>query len=299
MNNYWYIASYPKSGNTWCRIFISELKRLKKLKENSKNKNLVTNSGIDKFETLNDISKGVILSSRELIENHLGIDVSDFNNIELEFLRSKIKKLDSLYLGNYPYVKVHDSFFIKNQRSSVIPTKNCGGVVYLLRHPADVAFSWSKFKNISIDESIKFLLSKNGSLCGSNSKLLSQSYQFLGSWSNHVDNWHKQVEIPVLTIKYEDMIENPFKEFLKISSFLSISSDVGLIKKAIELTNFSRLKTKEKKYGFREAYSNEIPFFRKGIKGEGLSKLNYQQLNLLESNFKNVLGDYGYKLKTL
>ena len=86
MNNYWYIASYPKSGNTWCRIFISELKRLKKLKENSKNRKIDTISGIDKFETLNDISKGVILSSRELIENHLGIDVSDFNNIELEFL---------------------------------------------------------------------------------------------------------------------------------------------------------------------------------------------------------------------
>ena len=26
--NYWYLASYPKSGNTWCRLFISELRRL-------------------------------------------------------------------------------------------------------------------------------------------------------------------------------------------------------------------------------------------------------------------------------
>ena len=25
---YWYLASYPKSGNTWCRVFITELRRL-------------------------------------------------------------------------------------------------------------------------------------------------------------------------------------------------------------------------------------------------------------------------------
>ena len=25
---YWYLASYPKTGNTWCRVFINELRRL-------------------------------------------------------------------------------------------------------------------------------------------------------------------------------------------------------------------------------------------------------------------------------
>ena len=25
---YWYLASYPKSGNSWCRVFITELRRL-------------------------------------------------------------------------------------------------------------------------------------------------------------------------------------------------------------------------------------------------------------------------------
>ncbi len=294
MNKYWYIASYPKSGNTWCRIFVSELIRI------SRKDNLVNDSyGNISFENWNEINRGCILSSYKLIEDHLGIDISEFSFDELEKLRSKIKELKIPYLNSYPYVKIHDSFYGKNKDISIIPTKNCGGVVYIVRHPADVALSLSKFKKISLEESIKFLINSDAALCDSKSRGYSQAYQYLGTWGDHVKNWNSQNKIPILTIRYEDMIQSPNTQFLNIASFLKISTNEKFIKKAIKLADFSRLKNMEKKFGFPEASSEKITFFRKGITGEGVSKLKSIQLNLLEKKFKTTLLALGYKLKTI
>ena len=294
MKKYWYIASYPKSGNTWCRIFISELIRISKLDIQD---NAFSNKNFS-FNNWNEINKGDIFSSYKLIEDHLGIDISDLSFDELQNLRSKIKELKIPYLNNYPFIKIHDSFFGKDQENSIIPTINCGGAVYIVRHPADVAISLSQFKTISLEESIRFLINCDSALCDSETKGYSQAYQFLGSWGYHVKTWHLQKHIPIITVRYEDMINKTYDEFYKIASFLGISSDEKLIKNAIKLADFSRLKSMEQKFGFLEASSEKIPFFRKGTIGDGLKKLKTSQLNLLERKFKSTLLKLGYDLKT-
>ena len=76
-DNFWYIVSYPKSGNTWCRVFI---KRLLDLKEQSQ---LKKDSNITKFNINRDLNTGPIISSRSWIDDQLGIESSDLNTKEL------------------------------------------------------------------------------------------------------------------------------------------------------------------------------------------------------------------------
>ena len=74
-HSYWYLASYPKSGNTWCRVFITELMRL---------------AGDNPGEELNlnqDIETGAIASSRLWLDDQLGINSCDLSFSELDSLR--------------------------------------------------------------------------------------------------------------------------------------------------------------------------------------------------------------------
>ena len=76
-HSYWYLASYPKSGNTWCRVFITELLRL---------------AGDDPGEELNlnqDIETGAIASSRLWLDDQLGVNSCDLSFSELEPLRGR------------------------------------------------------------------------------------------------------------------------------------------------------------------------------------------------------------------
>ena len=76
-HSYWYLASYPKSGNTWCRIFIAELLRL---------------AGDDPGGELNlnkDLETGAIASSRLWLDDQLGINSCDLSFSELDPLRGR------------------------------------------------------------------------------------------------------------------------------------------------------------------------------------------------------------------
>lgn len=72
---YWYLASYPKSGNTWCRVFISELRRLAGLDQASKT--AVTPEQGWELQLNRDLTTGTIMSSRFSLDDQLGIDSSD------------------------------------------------------------------------------------------------------------------------------------------------------------------------------------------------------------------------------
>ena len=97
-NSYWYLASYPKSGNTWCRVFIAELMRL---------------SGDKSWEELNlnqDIETGEIASSRRWLDDQLGVNSCDLSFSELDPLRGRAGASAWLFAEGERFHKVHDAF---------------------------------------------------------------------------------------------------------------------------------------------------------------------------------------------
>ena len=286
VNNYFYIASYPKSGNTWVRIFIKYL-LLYKGKSDVNDENIKKN-----FRLNRDLNTGDILSSRDWIDDNLGIESSDLDIDEISLIRSKIGPQKLIFSDNGSFHKVHDAFYLKNGEQLVCSEK-CSGAIYIIRHPFDIVISLSNFFKWNIEKSVNFILDNNAYLASSSKRISSQVPQFLGNWSYHVNSWTNQNKIPLLLIKYENLHNYPITTFKKISKFLGIGDDKELIKKAFESSSFNNLKSKElKEKGFYESPKQSINFFYKGEIGLGKKKLTHNQQELLLKGFDDMLKKY-------
>ena len=115
-------TSYPKSGNTWCRIFITELRRLAGLDSAD-----ATASAQQEEQALRlnrDLATGSIVSSRHWLDDQLGIDSSDLCWAELDKVRGRVGHQRALYAECLRYHKVHDGFTSPDSAGRpVVPTE--------------------------------------------------------------------------------------------------------------------------------------------------------------------------------
>ena len=283
--NFWYIASYPKSGNTWLRLFISDLSERKFLDKRNNNLNL------------NNFNNGRIASHREFLDQYIGIESSDLTIQEIDNIRHKINLSNSLDNTDLKYFKVHDSFENPTCQGKItICTEGCKGAVYVIRNPFDVVISLANHFSCDFDNAINFLINKNASLCGSLTSCKNQVRQYLGRWDYHINTWNKQKIIPILLLRYEDLINEPIKEFTKLAAFLEITKDQNLIKESIENCKFENLQLLEKKteFGFEEKPKNCETFFKYGCFGMGLKKLSNDQIAVIKEAFKNTINEFDY-----
>lgn len=295
---YWYLASYPKSGNTWCRVFITELRRLAGLDSAD-----ATASAQQEEQALRlnrDLATGSIVSSRHWLDDQLGIDSSDLCWAELDKVRGRVGHQRALYAECLRYHKVHDGFTSPDSAGRpVVPTEGCRGTVVVIRHPADVAVSLSHFFSWPIERCVAFLLDEQAGLCRSSKRGGQQVRQFMGTWANHGQSWVDQQLIPVLLLRYEDLLANPNTEFTRLAHFLDLPTDEVLISEAVTNTRFDKLRAKEEEEGgFREKPEGCERFFRSGRSGEGREQLTAEQILQLEEAFSETLIRFGYSLNT-
>jgi aryl sulfotransferase len=126
-----------------------------------------------------------------------------------------------------------------------------------------------------------------------------QVRQFMGTWANHVQSWVGQQLIPVLLLRYEDLLANPNAEFTRLAHFIDLPTDEALISEATANTRFDKLRAKEEEEGgFREKPEGCERFFRSGRSGEGREQLTAEQILQLEKAFSETLIRFGYGLNT-
>ena len=282
---YWYLASYPKSGNTWCRVFITELKRLSKKEEDRK-----------ELDLNRDVETGAIASSRHWLDDQLGINTCDLNYAELDPLRGKAGQTANLFAEGERFHKVHDAFLSPDSKGRpVVCNSGCKGVVYIMRHPEDVAVSLSHFMSWDLPRCVNFLLDPSASLVAGEGHGGHQVRQFMGRWDQHVKSWVDQTEIPSLVIRYEDMLNNGQDTFLKLAEFLDLSSEIDLVNQALTNTSIDRLRKLEDDVGgFDEKPDGCERFFRSGKSGEGAEKLSIEQRRRLYKNLKAIMDRFSY-----
>ena len=286
-DNFCYIVSYPKSGNTWCRVFIQRLIDLKKEFE------LQKDSKMNKFDINRDLNTGSIISSRSWIDDQLGIESSDLTTKELDPIRCELGSTSEFYSNLLRFHKVHDMYKSPFSKGKPIVSNKCLGAIYIVRNPLDIVISLKHFFNFDIEESIDFILNENSQL---NSHHY-QANQFLGSWGNHVLSWTEQKDIPLLVIKYEDLLNSPNKYFFQISKFLDLSESQKLIDKAIKESSFNKLQKLEEEGGFIEKPKSCKKFFRSGRIGEGVKLLDEKQIKRITDSFKYQLDLLRYDFK--
>ena len=273
-----WIASYPKSGNTWMRLFIKSY----------------FNSSNIKFSLDNKLDDAIVVESFPVERRfeELKINFEDFSDIYKNWLNMQLM----INLNNkINYLKTHNAMCTINKHKFT-NVENTLGAIYIVRDPRDVLVSYSYFLNRNIDEILKKMTS-NDSYEGAELKNKFYKKSLLGSWSSHYNSWKKLDGVKTILVKYEEMIENPHSTFLKVLIYLknltNIKIDEKKINDTIKQTSFENLKNLELKEGYKGNLSPN-PFFRSGKVGQWREKLTKEQCQKIEITFKNEMTELGY-----
>ena len=276
-----WVASYPKSGNTWVRSIISSL--------------IYTKDGIFDFTSIKKIDQ---YPQRRFLEYF----TQDYNNIH-EIKKHWITSQERINLDNkIKFFKTHhlnckiDNYPFTNKKCTQ-------ATIYIVRDPRNLIDSISNHFSKSLEESKKFLLTSKILSPGKEIELRGGNViTYLGSWKEHYKFWTKDNE-NLLIVKYEDLIKNIHQEIDKIISFLKdfIDFEVSDTKKenVIKSTSFEALKKMEDNGNFTESVfvngSNEkVKFFNKGPNNNWQNTLPKNIQIELEYELKNELSELGY-----
>jgi hypothetical protein len=277
-----WLASFPKSGNTWMRAFLSSYLYLDLDKENF-TFNLLKK--IERFPNLNQL-------------NNIGIKPKSF----LDVAKSWIPTQNHINLNNkINLLKTHQAFG-NFENFPFTDSNNTLGAIYLVRDPRDVLISYSKHMKQSIDKTLDLVLeddSKGNLFEGKNSVI----GEMRGSWSQHYNSWKYSNLREKIIIKYEDLINNPFDTFSKVISHLNylfrklsfpLETNAERIRKCIEISNFNNLQNLEKKLGFSDNIKSGATFFNKGTTNQWQDELNDKIIYKIEKKFKKEMKELNY-----
>ena len=273
-----WISSYPKSGNTWTRYFLSNY-FFNKQKINS-DFNILNK--IDKFPPYQILQQ--LLSEDEIKKSAYNIS-KYWHNIQLEIIKEKD---DFVFLKNHNALVSIEGRNLTEERFSL-------AFIYLVRDPRDIAVSYSNFdKTLSIDKAIDRITSEN--LYCHVTKKFPLDVEILGSWKFNYFSWKTGVaEVPRIIIKYEDLINNTFETKLKIIKFLSkilnFKVDTNHIKYSIEQSDFKRLQEIENNQKFHESTNT---FFNSGKVGQWKNILSPKQISRIEYFCKDEMEELNY-----
>lgn len=272
-----WLASYPKSGNTWFRAFLSAL----------------LNPGQPTID-INNLHDATIASSRQLFDEMAGVPSADLTPAEIDRLRPLVYRRNALESDEIVYHKVHDCWKTLPDGTPLFPADITLAVLYFIRNPLDVAVSFSHHLPASIDHTIDIMNNPEYAFCHRTDILYNQLRQQLHTWSGHVTSWVDHSGLPLLVLRYEDMKADSFTTFSKAVTFIGLKATPAAIKKAIEQTSFDRLKQQEAEKGFSEKSARAESFFRKGLVGDWKNVLTPGQVKRITSAHTEVMHRFGY-----
>lgn len=278
MKKFIWVTSYPKSGNTMLRFFLSAFFFTK-------------NGNINSLETVKHITnfQNLILNLPEVPSyDEFKKDISKVCPLWIA-----AQKFNSPQIKNALFVKTH-SFMGSINNYSLTSNKFTKGFIYVVRDPRSVVLSNMHHFKYTIQESVEKLLDNKRISLGHGAPVP----EIITSWKNHYLSWKKfSEEVPGIIVKYEDILINKESEFLKICNFLKkilpFSFNKTKFEKAINSLDFNKLKNLEKKHGFEEKLHGRY-FFRKGLIDEWKNILPDDLHEKIINNLKKEMNDLGY-----
>ena len=281
-----WLASYPKSGNTWVRSMLGAY--------------FFSKNGIYNQHIIQNIQS---FPNIHIFEN-LGINIK--NNDEV--IKNYIKVQESLNINSsIQFFKTHSCLFNFYNKYPFTDLDNSLGVIYIVRDPRNIVTSFSKFSSISMEESSEFMINKlsiGGNLNAPKGSS-DRTRVFTGTWASNFQTWKSfQYQQRYLLIKYEDLINDPEKNFLKILKFIyklkksNFEYNKEKLKNVLNSTTFDHMNSLEKKKGFKEAKidkdGNSISFFNLGKKNDWRLILDDKIRVKLEKAFEKEMVELGY-----
>jgi hypothetical protein len=273
-----WLASYPKSGNTWIRSLLSSY--------------LYSKDGTFTFNLLEKIKQ---FPSKQYFEYF----TKDFTNI---------KKISDYWIASQDRINLvsEDVVFLKThsalctlEKNQFTNKNNTKAIIYIVRDPRNLITSLSNHYSLSLKDSLDFMSNKN-------KMIIPNENQFgiatvLGDWSEHYKSWKNSNIAPILIIKYEDLLKDTISTFTSVvnflSSFIKIEIDKKKIVDVVDNCKFETLSAMEKKYGFFESMTKndkKINFFFLGQENNWQSLLKPEIENKIKKNFEKEMKELDY-----
>jgi len=254
-----WLASYPKSGNTFLRSLLSAY--------------FFTKDGNFQLNTLDKISQFPNIN----VFKKFGFDTSN----DLEIVKNYInvqKKINSQNLKTIKFLKTHTSFYDINGYKFT-DLNNTLGVIYIVRDPRSVVKSFANHNQMSLEMATDKLL-EFSTLTGETKHshtIKDQVITHMGSWSSNYNTWKEFKKLnKYFLVKYEDLVSNTEQTFVEILKFIymlgnsKFKIDNNKLKNTLKSTSFSEMQKLEKEKGFKEALEDidgkKITFFKYGLK---------------------------------
>jgi len=269
-----WLASYPKSGNTWVRSFLSSY--------------YYSERGEFDFSLLKNIEQ---YPQKKFFESEIKepAEVSKYWEVSQKKIIDK-KKLKIL--------KTHNSLHSLNGYDFT-SNKFTLGNIYIIRDPRNIITSLKNHFDLNYEDALDFMLNERKFIHDDREKDYAD-FHFLGSWSQHYKSWLKDKSIKTIFIKYEDLETKTYQTFESIINFINnisksnIPTNKSKIKNCIFTTRFEKLKKIEEENGFEEAiYSKKLKknvnFFNLGSKNKWESVIPRNYHNKINKAFEKDL----------
>ncbi len=293
MRTIW-LASYPKSGNTWLRMLIANL-----------------SAADGKPVDINDLpERDGIASARGPFDRLTLIDSGLLTQDEIDALRPRVyeelarpaeddEHVEAETPTPFRFVKVHDAYALApNGEPLLAGERGADGAIVIVRDPRDVAPSLANHNGGSIDEAIAFMNNAHAALCARPDRRYNQFRQQLHGWSGHIASWLDQADIPVHTVRYEDLLFDTFGTLRRALAFAGHIASDDEIARAVAFADFAQLRRQEADKGFRQAPRPDCRFFRRGEAGAWRDELTAGQVAQIERDHGPTMRRLSYELSS-
>jgi len=280
-----WIASYPKNGNTWLRALISAY--------------YYSKDGIFNQADLKNIGQFPERSHFVNFDYNM-LEITDTTKFWIE-AQEKINKDNKLR-----FFKTHNIFGAVND-FKFTNKKNSAGCIYIVRDPRNVITSLKNHYELDDTQALEWMTNSKKFIYDVENATKNgySDFQLISSWSANYKSWKTQNEIPIKIIRYEDLLNETYVVFKDVLDFinkvLNIKEKVNKnkVKNSVSSTFFHTLKNEEEKNGFIEAVVSKksrekIPFFNLGPDNDWRKILDKDQQLKLADIFKNDLKELGY-----
>lgn len=269
-----WLASYPKSGNTWLRALLAAY---------------LNEQPIDGFDLVGSTS-----GDRAVFDNTTGLSSSDLTDDEIDLLRPAAYRRQAAGRSTPCFMKVHDAWYRSLAEEPIFPADRSRGAILVVRHPMDVAVSYAHHMgHADYEVAVDHLGNAEEVMGGGRQR---QFRQRTFGWSGHYRSWTCQNEIAVLTIRYEDMLADTAGVLRRVVTFLDLPAERidARIAHAVDAARFDRLQALEVAQGFVERPVAAQRFFRSGRAGDGIAGLSARLKRRIIDEHGAAMRELGY-----
>ena len=277
-----WLASYPKSGNTWLRSLIATY--------------FYSKDGLFDFDLLKNIDQFPQQNYFKDFEDNFEKPESTSDYwLKAQNKINQDKKIK--------FFKTHNAM-CKINKNLFTDENNTLGAIYIIRDPRNVVTSLANHINLNVSDAFEYMLKEDNSFSyKKDGRYL--AFVALLSWARHQKSWISSKRFPVLTIRYEDLELKTYEIFKEVLLFIkkitksSKKINKEKIKKSIQSCEFDRMQKLEKEKGFPEAWINKDKtknkFFNLGKKNDYNELLEKKLIIEMNEKFKDQIEKFKFE----